>query len=74
MFEFDFTQIDRTLSLDEQIDLTSLLALCFALAVRAGELHCMKGNTKLFKDYPQVLHDKILELKAHDSVPLVELF
>jgi len=60
--------------LDQKIDLTSLLAQSFALAIRAGVKNCMVGNPKLFKDCTQVLHDKIFELKAHDRVPLVELF
>lgn len=43
-------------------------------ALRAGVKNCMLGNPTLFKGYTQVLQYKIFELKAHDSVPLVELF
>ena len=59
-FEFDFTQINRSLGLDQKIDLASLLALRFALAIRASVKNCMLGNPKLFKDHTQVLQYKTL--------------
>ena len=70
----DFDHHQRSLRSDKKVDLASFVASCRVLHVGCCRKHECLFESEMRKQIVDVIQDKVLELKAEDGIPSVQLF